>query len=90
MSLLTEPKNPRQKYVSVPKKSWVQNQILYNVEAADPHNVMTYWRYVVKREHKARKYHEDINKRAHEPYYNQHMREAHLHKTQLPSSRHLV
>jgi hypothetical protein len=35
---------------------------------------------VLKREIKAKKYHEDLNKRVHEPYYNQHMREAHMHK----------
>jgi hypothetical protein len=40
------------------------------MDAADPQNVMTYWRYVVTREHKANRYHDDIKKRIHEPYYN--------------------
>jgi hypothetical protein len=70
-----------QKYQNLPKKSWVQNHNLFSTESADPQNVMTYWRYVLKREIKAKKYHEDINKRIHEPYYNSHMREAHIHKT---------
>lgn len=61
---------PKQKYQNPLKKSWVQNHNLYSVDAADPQNVMTYWRYVVGREHKASKYHDDLKKRIHEPYYN--------------------
>lgn len=45
------------KYVAEPKGTWVQNHNLYSVDQATPTSVVTYWRYVLKREHKARQYH---------------------------------
>lgn len=77
-----EPAEPHpRKYQKQQSTTWVQNQNLFSNDNASPHNVMSYWRYVLKREQKARKYHLDLNQCTHTPYYNSHIPQAHQHKS---------
>ncbi|TNV81362.1 hypothetical protein FGO68_gene13939 [Halteria grandinella] len=73
-----------QKYHKDQQGSWIQNQNLFSTENTSPGNVMNYWRYVIKREHKARRYHLDLNQCSHTPYYNSVVPKAHLHKSLKP------
>jgi hypothetical protein len=49
--------DPAQKIREFAKHSWVQNKVLYSTNDMNATQVNSYWRYVVKREQKAAKYH---------------------------------
>jgi hypothetical protein len=49
--------DPAQKIREFAKHSWVQNKVLYSTNDMNATQVNSYWRYVIKREQKAVKYH---------------------------------
>jgi hypothetical protein len=67
---------PRKKYQEDKKMYWVNNHNLFSVESKDPTQVVTYWRYVLGREIKAKKYHNDLENGKLPAYFNQNMSEA--------------
>ena len=65
--------DPASKMIEFAKHSWVQNKVLFSTNDMNATQVNSYWRYVVKREQKAAKYHQDLNAGRHNPYYNKNM-----------------
>ena len=80
MPKLMKDLEPRSKYVEDKKTYWVNNHNFYSVESKNPTQVVTYWRYVLGREDKARKYHYDMENGRLPPYFNQSIPEANQHR----------